>query len=161
MKYLIGFILGGVVTSLFFLNYLKGLQQETSSSTLGTASQNVTEEDNGFLAFYKRFNEDSIFQMNHITFPLEGIPARDSAYVNDGKPFHWQKENWVLHRSFNDMDGAFQRSFLPMGNDLMIENIKHSSGRYGMQRRYALYENGWFLIFYAAMNELAVEDPAG
>ncbi len=159
MKYLIGFILGGVVTSLFFINYLKGLQLENASSRTETVASNIAEEDNGFVAFYKRFNEDSLFQMEHITFPLEGVPARDSAYVDTGKAFHWQKEKWILHRPFNDMDGAFQRSFLPMGEDLMIENIKHSSGRYGMQRRYALYENGWFLIYYAAMNELAVEEP--
>ena len=33
-----------------------------------------------FVAFYERFLQDSLYQMEHINFPLEGIPDNISNY---------------------------------------------------------------------------------
>ena len=157
MKYAIGFFFGVVLTTLFFSWYIRNQYLNAPTEIVEMAPTNTSVEPvNDFDAFYHQFHQDSSYQLGHIIFPLEGIPARDSSYVYSDAPFHWQKDKWVLHREFNDMNGAFTREFLSMGDDLIIENIKHINGRYGMQRRFAKYEDGWYLIYYAAMNELAV-----
>lgn len=162
MKYAIGFFFGMVLTTLFFSWYMRQTQVQAPVSTetniANTNETNSVATSSDFDTFYEQFHTDSVFQMNHILFPLEGVAARDSSYVPTGNAFRWQKNDWVLHRKFNDMNGSFIRDFISMGDDLMIENIKHSNGRYGMQRRFSRYEDGWYLIYYAAMNELAVAD---
>lgn len=156
-----------VLTTLFFSWYLRQLQLEaTTSAVVATTPEPAPEpvatktSPQDFDQFYERFHLDSAYQLAHIIFPLEGVAARDSSYVASDEPFRWQKEKWILHRPFNDMGGAFTREFARMGADLIIENIKHVNGRYGMQRRYARYDDGWYLIYYAAMNELAVAEAA-
>ncbi|MEM9823514.1 MAG: hypothetical protein AAF985_20690 [Bacteroidota bacterium] len=159
MKYAIGFFFGVVLTTLFFSWYIRNQQWSIASEdTSAVIAPSPSSASNDFDTFYEQFHRDSVFQVQHIVFPLEGIPARDSSYVFSDQPFHWEKDSWVIHQSFNDMDGAFSREFMSMGEGLMIENIKHHSGRYGMQRRFAKYDDGWYLIYYAAMNELAVAE---
>jgi len=158
MKYLIGFILGVVVTSLFFTNYIKKIAARQSNVVIEQPAAITADEMSSFDLFYQQFHQDSAFQLSRIVFPLEGIPARDSMYVGDENEFKWQQEDWVLHRPFNDMGGTFNRSFTNLGDDLMVESIKMENGQYGMQRRFAKYDDGWYLIYYAAMNQLAVAE---
>jgi len=148
-----------VLTTLFFSWYIRQQQWHLPEETAVIAASAPAASGNDFDAFYHQFHSDSTFQIEHIIFPLQGIPARDSSFVSSNETFHWQKDQWVLHRAFDDMGGSFKREFLNMGADLMIENIKHVNGRYGMQRRFAKYDDGWHLIYYAAMNELASAEP--
>ena len=60
-----------------------------------------------------------------------------------------------MHRPFNAMDGSFIRDFQAVGEDIVVENIRHAQANYGMQRRFSRDGDGWYLIYYAAMNELA------
>jgi ribosomal protein L20A (L18A) len=102
-----------------------------------------------FEKFYEQFHVDSIFQMNHIVFPLEGRPAmKDSIPVPSD--FRWQKNDWVMHKTYDDMGGTFSRSFTNF-NNIIIEEISDASGEFTMVRRFSKLNGVWHLIFYKEM----------
>lgn len=107
-----------------------------------------------FEAFYTKFHQDSLYQIEHITFPLEGLPANaDSAALNNDN-FRWQKEDWEMHKPFDSKNGEFEIQFTSFGEDLIIEKVMHKSGRYGMLRRFARISGEWHLIYYAGFNRV-------
>ncbi len=126
-----------------------------------TACKNRTSEQNDaaasdFMAFYERFLSDSLFQIEHVQFPLEGIPDNaDSTDVANGS-FRWQRETWKMHRKFDPAATGFQIKLEEgLNKNLVTERIMHESGHYGMLRRYALMDGEWRLIYYAGLNSLA------
>lgn len=107
-----------------------------------------------FSAFYDRFLTDSLFQIEHVQFPLEGIPDNaDSADVADGN-FRWLRETWKMHRKFDAKATGFSVKLEPFGDDIITEHIIHESGQYAMLRRYAKTDGEWRLIYYAGLNSL-------
>lgn len=104
-----------------------------------------------FTMFYQKFHTDSLFQVQHIQFPLEGLPnAADSSMVGH---FRWQRENWIMHRIIPDT--SFERAYrVPVEN--MVEESIYTKGqfRFGIIRRFIKLENDWFLIYYASSNPL-------
>ena len=157
-KYLIGFIAGVLVTWSAFQLLERG--QSVAPSQAEEETVVVEEEGNrlppDFITFYDQFHEDSIYQLEHIAFPLSGIPPNiDSTFTGS---YFWQEKEWQLHRPFDAMDGEFVQHFRSIGEEIIIEEIQHRSGQYGMQRRFARLSNGWNLIFYAAMNQLNQEE---
>ncbi len=163
MKYILSFLAGALFTSIFFVYYLKNRLATTTSAV--TEQELVQDEvspsglPTGFRKFYENFHRDSVFQLNHIRFPLEGIPEREmeALELND---FFWKKEDWTLHRPFNPMDGSFVRDFQPLGEGMVVETIRHTEANYAMQRRFFRDGNEWYLIYYAAMNKLAEPEEA-
>ncbi len=106
-----------------------------------------------FIDFYERFLADSLYQMEHINFPLEGIPdnaLKDNALQAD---FRWQKDNWIMHRPIQEDSTGFSSTFSQLG-PIIIEEILHESGQYGMLRRFANSGEEWRLIYYAGLNPL-------
>ena len=158
MKYFIGFLAGVIVTSIFFTMKLRQMVNTTDEIAGEQQGYGATNESlpSDFLAFYQRFHDDSLYQLEHIIFPLQGIPAEaDSATILDGK-FRWQKENWVMHHPFENAEGQFARSLKKISDEMVIENIT-VAGQYGMQRRFSKSGDDWYLIYYAGMNKLAEE----
>lgn len=104
-------------------------------------------ESEDFKAFYEKFGKDSLFQLEHTVFPLEGMKRPlDSLDVPDPS-FRWQRTGWIVHKTYDDMDGTFSREFIDMGG-LVIERISDESGRYTMERRFGKLSDGWNLIYY-------------
>lgn len=148
IKFLWGLLAGAFLGSLVTLWYVKGQLQNAPDAD--TYVSNVVPED--FLNFYEKFHQDSIYQLDHIIFPLQGLPAyADSATMAD-RSFRFQKEDWVLHKNFNDQDGQFVRTFNKLSEGMMVEQIKNSDNGIGMQRRFAKRGEEWFLIYYAEVN---------
>lgn len=102
--------------------------------------------------FYRRFLSDADYQLAHITFPLEGLPA--SATAEDLGTFYWQRDDWQIHRPFDPQATGFETEFIPIGHDVMVERITHKDRPFGMMRRYARLGDEWYLIYYAGLNEL-------
>lgn len=159
MKYFIGFLAGVIVTSIFFTMKLRQMTNNAEGS-IEDAEAYVADEGmpSGFLAFYQRFHEDSLFQLEHIIFPLPGIPAEADSATLAQDNFRWQKENWVLHRPIEDAGTQFARNFNKISDEMVIENITVAQGQYGMQRRFSKSGDDWYLIYYAGMNRLATEE---
>lgn len=153
MKYIIGFIMGVVVTSLFFMWQNRSEQlRELPIISKPAISTNTSE---GFQNFYQQFHEDSLFQIAHISFPLEGLPPQADSSTILNENFRWQKENWRMQKKFDTQDGEFTKELAELGSGMIIEQITHKTGQFGMQRRFAKIGGEWKLIYYSALNRIA------
>ncbi len=132
----------------------------------GGNKQSVEEKSEGalssdmerFTAFYQRFHRDSLYQINHIIFPLEGLPDdADSATIASGR-FRWQKEDWQMQRPFDFDMSDFGREFKQPGPGLVEEIIYHKKLPYVLIRRFSWLGDDWYLIYYAGMNKIKVEE---
>ena len=124
------------------------------SENTGTTSAE-TELPEGFSAFYQQFHLDSAFQMDHIIFPLEGIPDNADLETIESGTYRWQKENWSLMRPVDYQMSEYRRDFIPLTKDMVMERVTHKSGEFGMIRRFAVISGEWHLIYYAGVNRLA------
>ena len=104
-----------------------------------------------FKQFYDAFSTDSAYQMDHIVFPLEGSRRLKDSLDKVSPDFRWQKENWVLHKEYDDMNGTFSREMLDLSGSIVIERISDNSGKYSMERRFGKLSSGWHLIYYKEM----------
>lgn len=105
------------------------------------------------MSFYQQFHQDSAYQMAHIVWPLEGVPDHAGDQLQD-RTFRWQKEGWTMMRPIDYSTGEYQREFLTLGGDIIIEKITHKSGRYALIRRFAIVSGKWHLIYYAGVNPI-------
>lgn len=106
-----------------------------------------TPED--FQDFYITFHTDSAYQMAHILFPLDGAPAADE---QDGHDFKWEKEDWKLHNLDHFDPDKFSVRRDIADSTLITEYIQDEKTGFGIKRRFAKFDNEWFLIYYSAMN---------
>lgn len=118
-------------------------KMETDDAPATNDAIEFTEITEDFWVFYERFHQDSLFQMEHIAFPLQGKSELEN----------WLHSEWTMHRPYDDMNGSFKREFISF-EGLVIEKIKDYTGSYGMERRYSKSNNGWNLIYYEPMKEL-------
>ncbi len=158
MKYAIGFLIGVVATSIFFTIKLKRITAGTMTeeqTSINAIENNDTEQGlpEDFEAFYLKFHEDSLFQINHILFPLRGLPNNADSLVKVSKNFHWDLESWRMHKPFDNRSGSFRRNFSNLNNELITEDIYMKEG-FGMSRRFMKTNNDWYLIYYSAMNKI-------
>ena len=124
--------------------------RKKSSPDIVTTSSLPAYESEEFLEFYDRFGQDSLFQLAHIQFPLEGIAAAKDSMPPPPPDFKWQKEDWVIHKPYNDMDGSFTRQFMSVGT-IVSEIIADKSGQFSMERRFGKIAGEWHLIYYREM----------
>ena len=105
-----------------------------------------------FEKFYEKFHEDSSYQIAHIPFPIEGVPSFSDSLASADPNFRWTMDNWKIHRPFDFEGSAYSQTFTALGDDIIVEQIKHSSGSFAMVRRFARLGGEWYLIYFADMN---------
>ncbi|GJM34049.1 MAG: hypothetical protein DHS20C18_30500 [Saprospiraceae bacterium] len=142
-----------MLTLLLAVGLLFSCDQKQESGTNDSAQ--LDEDYSDFANFYKRFMSDSIFQMEHITFPLQGLPSDADPEQLSNHDFRWQKEDWIMHRAFDMDKSGFKVEFIPISPSVIMEKITHHTGQYGMMRRFAKLSNEWHLIYYAGLNRFA------
>lgn len=111
-------------------------------------------EDESFNQFYLRFHRDTAYQVDHITFPLEGLPSVMDGNTVSQSNFTWKRSNWVPHNLFNDPE--YERAFQFVNDNMVIETFFNPKTSIGMQRRFAKMNGQWFLIYYAALNRMTI-----
>ncbi len=80
-----------------------------------------------FIEFYKRFHEDSLYQMAHISWPLQGDVSEqiDSTHYHP-KANTWTPESWRMMRlGFSPQDFKIETEML--GDIMVIERIRARS----------------------------------
>jgi hypothetical protein len=115
------------------------------------AEKNAMYNSVEFKEFYDRFGKDSVYQMDHIVFPLEGLRRLEDSLDVVPPDFRWQRENWIIHKPFDDTNESFLRSWTDIGGTIVVESIQDNSGRYTMERRFGKLSSGWHLIYYSEM----------
>lgn len=141
-----------IFTAFLALSVFSCRNRETSP-----AEEQLPSEYQDFVEFYERFHQDSAYQMEHIIFPLEGLPREaDSTTIASGS-FRWKKEDWRIQRPFNLESSSFEQQLAPVSEDLIIEKITHKMGDMGMQRRFARLGEEWYLIYYADLNRMSMK----
>jgi hypothetical protein len=123
---------------------------KTKENTDHAAQPTANNMPADFEVFYEKFGKDTAYQMKHIIFPLEGRPSLKNETDSIPPDFKWQKKSWVLHRTYDDMNGTFSRSFLNFHN-IITEEITDNSGQFSMIRRFSKMDNDWYLIYYKEM----------
>lgn len=99
--------------------------------------EEIVEIPEDFVPFYQAFHSDSLYQMEHILFPLKG--QSDST--------QWSQADWVMHHPIDNSSGEFRRS-LDNFQGIIIETITHDKGLFNMVRRFAKLGDDWHLIYY-------------
>ena len=126
-----------------------------NSSGKKSGEVSLTQEES-FLNFRKKFLRDSVYQLEHITFPLSGQP--DKAHVGDTLPngdFVWTKENWDIHRELDPARSGFQVKYTWLTDNLVEELLINEQVGLGMMRRFSrIDEDEWELIYYVGMSSI-------
>lgn len=122
-----------------FLYCCKGDQSRVNEAEATKLFSSDLPED--FLSFYMQFHTDSLFQIDHIVFPLK-MKRDSSAYL---------AEEWSMHRPFSDQDGEYEQSFVNM-NGLIIEHIISTNQIFRMERRFVKSDGSYNLIYYHVNN---------
>lgn len=146
MKRLFSFKVGNIVSGLLAAALLV--------TSCAKNSNEETSELKSFETFYELFHGDEAYQLEHVTFPLEGLPSNADAETIAAGDFIWEAEDWVTQRPFNYDSGEFKRELVTLGNDLVVEKIVHQDGAYGTIRRFAKLGGEWYLIYYAGLNRI-------
>lgn len=120
---------------------------EDPAASIQQESKNLPED---FKTFYDRFHSDSSFQIEHIQFPLQGVPE-DRSMASD--TFRFERSDWKLHQPFDSRGGSFERSFRVIGDKIVIEYIIYPPFQMVMERRFQKREDGWYLIYYKALGQ--------
>ncbi len=108
-----------------------------------------------FIEFYRQFHRDSLFQINHIQFPLEGLPSLADSQLIASKSFKWEREDWEMHRSLAANNGEYKQFFVQsIPNRLIEERIQETRTGLVMVRRFLKQDEDWELIYYAGLNRL-------
>ena len=130
--------------SILFISCKKEVKQDKNIADNELLHDNLPVD---FVQFYTKFLSDSTFQVNRISFPLDGLPAdADSIHVADG--YQWQEKDWRIHKPLDPDDDYFQASFRVFSKDLVFEYIFSSDQAFFLERRYAKHSDGWQLIYF-------------
>jgi hypothetical protein len=109
-----------------------------------------------FQQFYKAFHQDSVFQMNHIDFPLQGIPDQADPDENYESSYFYTADQWILHKEFNPL--KFEIFYLRFGDIIIEERIIEKQHQLMVVRRFAKNAKDWRLIYYAGVNKYKAKD---
>ena len=124
-----------------------------------THTNTVFDEDStvpiDFMDFYMNFHQDSMYQMEHIQFPLRGMPAMAIDLSQDSlNNFVWEKETWRVHKPFMGNEQEYLKEFRVISENLISEFIVEKQMGYGMERRFSKLGKQWYLIYYMDMNKM-------
>ncbi len=105
-----------------------------------------------FEAFYEKFHSDSLYQVEHVSFPLQGLPTfADSAVLAD-REYYWSKDLWVMHKKPELDTSGYEREITTFGNSVIIERLIQPVQSVFMERRFSKIGNDWYLIYYSGLN---------
>lgn len=101
-----------------------------------------------FLAFHKKFYEDSIFQLQRIEFPLLKVMEKENT-----EQLYWTAENWQLIKALDPNDADVERQFSDMTN-VMSEVIIYQK-QFRINLMYSLVGQKWLLTSYSGIRDLS------
>lgn len=105
-----------------------------------------------FKSFYLKFHSDSSFQMNHLSFPLAGLPDYADPEFIGNEPYYWSADQWVIQKADFLNSKEYVLSYFSLGGVLIEERIYDKKFDLTIIRRFANSGGSWNLIYYAGLN---------
>ena len=139
-----------IICPLLFISCQIQSEKQTPAGKLGTAGELPAD----FIEFYQRFHDDSVYQLEHIQFPLSGLPANADTMETSAGTFKWKQSNWKIHKPIDSTLTGYVKSFRKFDDGVIIEIITQRQVGIGMERRFVKMDGNWQLIYYAGMNYL-------
>lgn len=149
--------------TLLFISFLlfAACRDKTPSPSNTPAQPDQTTQIQGdrlpadFNEFYEKFHSDSLYQVAHISWPLQGLTTvQVDTSRQEKQAIYWEKADWRMHRPVNFSSGEFQRKLQVLGDELVVEHISYAAANFGLERRFVRSSQGeWELIYYADMQE--------
>lgn len=140
--------------SVVFLAYWAYNRQQTNSSNSVEKEHSMAQPAPSFKTFYNKFHSDSIYQMNHIQFPLQGLPNRLDSITLAENDFYWQKEDWELLHDFDEAEMGYTKFVTAISPEMVEERIIENTGEHAMVRRFVKIGSEWYLIYYSGLNRV-------
>lgn len=142
---------------IFFAVFLvfSACKQKNATPPVETVSTSDDQLPADFITFYEKFHLDSVYQMTHISWPLQGDKSEQLDSTHYAKQeTTWEQSKWHLHHPVDYSSGDYKRKIQMLGDGLVIEYILITAGGYGIERRFARQPDGeWNLIYYSDMQE--------
>ena len=135
--------------ALFALFSCKNLNQKSSENTRENTTENAD-----FTDFYEKFHSDSLFQVEHIAWPLNGMRAVEIDSQSVMQKYTWQPEEWTMHRLAILNNGDYEQELTWMDNDFVSERVRLKNSSFGLERHFSRFNNSWELVFYSEMHEM-------
>ncbi len=125
----------------------------STEQTLASETEEVIDTlPDDFVEFFELFHSDSVYQMEHINFPLEGLPSSlEETDTVATQRFFWQRKEWVKHNPFTDPSGQFEHWYEVLDPRIIEHWVQLKGTRMVIHRRFAKLDDGWYLIYYAGM----------
>lgn len=140
----------------FLLEGCRNKSADTADNTVEETAPDTLPGD--FVAFFNRFHSDSQFQMDHIIFPLEGLPpaSGDEDTIMTDRYF-WSRDDWKIHHHFTDPSNQFEHWYEVLDTRIIEHWIQMKGTNLVMRRRFARLDDDWFLIYYSALRPVKME----
>jgi len=108
-----------------------------------------------FAEFYQKFHADSLYQIGHIVWPLQGLTSVEAdSGLQKKQAIYWELATWRMHRPVDFSTGEFKRVLQVLGDELVVEKISYAAANFGLERRFVRSSEGeWELIYYSDMLE--------
>ena len=153
MKVLIGILIG--ISLMFAFQKIMKEKDRAVDEVVTTPLQNKSANPipGDFFVFYTKFHEDSLYQIEHINFPLEGVPPYADSLVLAENNFHWQKEDWRMHKILEDRKEHFHENLVLASDGLIFEFIPTGDEKLWIERRFLKSGKDWRLIYYSGLNK--------
>lgn len=108
-----------------------------------------------FVAFYQQFHQDSSYQMQHIQFPLAGLPSMVNPDDFTESGYFYEAASWKMHKPVDTEQNRYEHRFDQVGTQyLIIEKIRDTETGIGLERRFVRQDGRWMLIYYSGMNKM-------
>jgi hypothetical protein len=137
-------VLAAISSAFLFYDKIKFNQPNIEVVEEVNESKNNIPHD--FIEFYNNFHADSTFQMSRIVFPLAGLVQEGDSILTLVE-MQWQKEDWKIHKPFNNYNGTFERNFIN-NSGLISETLIGNEGMFSLEKRYSKLAGEWHLIYY-------------
>ena len=125
----------------------------TNCKQKAASAAQLTEMPSDFVAFYENFHSDSIFQIEHIQWPLDGMRAIEIDSVRHMMETEWQPSEWLMHKPVDFSSGQFKREMVWLDSTFVTEFVRYTAADYGLERRFSKAGGEWLLIYYREMSE--------
>ncbi len=144
--------------ALAFLLFSCQNQSAPSISTSQSDAATNGEVPADFEMFYRRFLSDSVFQVAHIVWPVQGqrLETLADSSASQLQQHNWTLAEWVMHRPVDYSEGHYARELEMLGDLIVIERIRVKAANYGIERRFARQPDSgeWALIYYSSIREM-------